>query len=57
MRGKGAKSVVGSLERMKRGNDIKHRGDKLSGIEVLMSETFRLSVFFFSVCLCVFCLE
>jgi hypothetical protein len=32
--------VVGHLERMKHGNDIKDRNDKSSGIEILMAETF-----------------
>ena len=36
----GDKSVVGCLERMNRGNGIKDRKDKSSGIEILMIEVF-----------------
>jgi hypothetical protein len=36
----GAKSVVGLLERMKRGGGIKGLDDKSSGMEILMSEVF-----------------
>jgi hypothetical protein len=37
-RGKELKCVVGRLDRMKRGNGIKGRDDKSSGIEILMAE-------------------
>ena len=37
-RGKGAKSGVGRLERMKHGNGIKDRDHKSSGIEILMHD-------------------
>jgi len=36
----GAKSGVGRLERMKRGNGIKDRDNRSSGIEILMTDTF-----------------
>ena len=36
----GAKSVVGLLERMKRGKGIKGLDDKSSGMEILMTDVF-----------------
>ncbi len=36
----GVKSGIGRLERMKRGNGIKDRDDKSSGLEILMVDTF-----------------
>ena len=36
----GAKSGRGRLERMKRGNGIKGRDDRSSGIEILMTDSF-----------------
>ena len=36
----GAKSVVGLLERMKRGRGIKVLDDKSRGMEILMAESF-----------------
>jgi hypothetical protein len=36
----GAKSVVGLLERMKRGRGIKGLDDKLSGMDILIAESF-----------------
>ena len=36
----GAKSGIGRLERTKRGNGIKDRDDRSSGIEILMTDTF-----------------
>jgi hypothetical protein len=38
--GKGIKSGVGLLERMKDGSGTKDRNDKSNGIEILMSDTF-----------------
>jgi hypothetical protein len=37
---KGAKSGIGRLERMKRGNGRKGRDDRSSGIEILMADAF-----------------
>ena len=39
----GAKSVVGLLERMRRGKGIKGLYDKSSGIEILMADAFAKS--------------
>jgi hypothetical protein len=36
----GAKSVPGLLERMKRGRGIKGLDDKLSGMDILIAESF-----------------
>jgi hypothetical protein len=36
----GGKSIVGHLERMKRGNGRKDRDDTSNGIEILMTEVF-----------------
>jgi hypothetical protein len=36
----GVKSGKGRLERMKRGNGIKDRDDRSTGIEILMTDTF-----------------
>ena len=36
----GDKSGIGRLERMKRGNGIKDRDDRSSGIEILVTDSF-----------------